>query len=56
MVESLSVTVDHLVLVAADVRVTLAFYARVLGAEVRDLERWEAGEASIPSCTSGPGS
>ena len=42
------VTVDHLVLVAADVRATLAFYRRVLGAEVRDLAEWERGEREYP--------
>lgn len=39
---------DHLVLVAADVHATLDWYRRVLGAEVRDLAGWEAGEADYP--------
>jgi catechol 2,3-dioxygenase-like lactoylglutathione lyase family enzyme len=40
--------VDHVVLVCADVEASLAFYRRVLGAEVRDLERWRAGDAEYP--------
>jgi len=39
---------DHLVLVADDVESTLAFYHRVLGAEVRDEDRWRAGETPFP--------
>lgn len=40
--------VDHLVLVAADVEATLAFYRRVLGAEVRDHAAWRDGRAPYP--------
>ena len=39
---------DHLVLVAGDIHATLDWYRRVLGAEVRDLAAWEAGEAEYP--------
>lgn len=39
---------DHLVLVAADMRATLDWYERVLGAEVRDLGAWQAGDAEYP--------
>ncbi|RJL35516.1 VOC family protein [Bailinhaonella thermotolerans] len=39
---------DHLVLVAKDVAATLDWYHRVLGAQVRDLDRWRRGEADHP--------
>lgn len=40
--------VDHLVLVTAHVEATLEFYERVLGASVRDLAAWRAGEVEYP--------
>ena len=40
--------VDHLVLVTAKVEETLEFYERVLGAEVRDLDKWRTGAAEYP--------
>jgi catechol 2,3-dioxygenase-like lactoylglutathione lyase family enzyme len=39
---------DHLVVVAADVERTVAFYIQVLGAEARDLEAWRRGSAEYP--------
>jgi catechol 2,3-dioxygenase-like lactoylglutathione lyase family enzyme len=41
-------TLDHFVLVAGDVEATLAFYAGVLGADVRDHEAWRSGRAEYP--------
>lgn len=45
---------DHVVLVASDVHATLDWYRRVLGAEIRDLAAWEAGEAEYPVLHFGP--
>ncbi|WP_203926613.1 VOC family protein [Virgisporangium ochraceum] len=39
---------DHVVLVAADLDVTLDWYRRVLGAQVRDLDGFRAGRAEYP--------
>jgi catechol 2,3-dioxygenase-like lactoylglutathione lyase family enzyme len=40
--------IDHLVIVAENVEETLAFYERVLGAEVRDREAWHEGKVDYP--------
>ena len=45
---------DHLIVVAADVERTVAFYARVLDAETRDLEEWRRGSAEYPVLHFGP--
>lgn len=42
------VSLDHVVLVAADVAATLEWYRRVLGAEIRDEAAWRRGEAEYP--------
>jgi catechol 2,3-dioxygenase-like lactoylglutathione lyase family enzyme len=41
-------SLDHLVLVSDDVETCLAFYARVLGARVHDLDAWRSGAAEYP--------
>ncbi len=40
---------DHVVVVAGDVEKTVAFYATVLDAEVRDLDVWRGGSAQYPA-------
>jgi catechol 2,3-dioxygenase-like lactoylglutathione lyase family enzyme len=40
---------DHIVLVARDVEVTLAWYQRHLGLEPERLEAWRAGQVPFPS-------
>lgn len=42
------VGIDHVVLVATDVDVTLEFYERLLGAEVRDVDAWHSGLVEYP--------
>ncbi|MFT4124178.1 MAG: VOC family protein [Microbacteriaceae bacterium] len=41
-------SVDHLVLVTCQVEATLAFYERVLGAQVRDVDEWRSGVVEYP--------
>lgn len=41
-------SLDHLVLVTADVERTLEFYREVLHAEIGDLEEWRSGEVDYP--------
>jgi catechol 2,3-dioxygenase-like lactoylglutathione lyase family enzyme len=43
------VGLDHLVIVATDVRSTVSFYIHVLGAEVSNLTEWERGDAEYPT-------
>ena len=44
-----STTLDHLVLVVADVERTVAWYQRHLGLVAERLETWRAGEVPFPS-------
>jgi catechol 2,3-dioxygenase-like lactoylglutathione lyase family enzyme len=41
--------VDHVVLVTPDVVRAVEFYARVLGAQVVDLDEWDRGEVEYPA-------
>lgn len=44
-----SLPVDHFVLVAGDVELTMRFYVEVLGGTPRHVAEWRAGEALYPS-------
>ena len=49
-----SLELDHFVIVAADVDVTLRFYREVLGAEVQEEDAWRNGDLAFPVIHFGP--